>query len=543
MSGDIMEYRILHKRKEGGFAVVLGIIILFAATITGMALLYLAGRDQSASTDTAKMRTTHTAAQSALQACIGKFETQPDSALKILQAYINDHSKCWILNSPSEAKVKRPFDLTSLFGTQKYSARIVGYDPHDNIIQIEGVGEGSSDAYKSIIGVYKLFGVGVEAVAGWALYLNHDSQNFDNKIEVVGDMYACSGFHFNGGANGSIVRGNFKAGDGNDVFAFDGGVTFHKNLYIQSNMKVNGGANVIINGLTGIVKNMHIDGNFSCNNRALYMGLVNAGNAKINMNNNQVTCKDGALSNSILDASSIEVDNSLNNNTIANALDFNTGDETPWQVDLSGIPSSKIISMNNENELCAERLDYLYSNSDLYEINGKQFLVLKLDKNNTAAFKNTVGATCDPSIKRFSNNVIWIVEGTLYCNSTWALTDANSKQLVVVKDDGLISGLGGANINGYLHVKDNGKIIYSLLSNACYSQDTIRGAMHHVSDSKDSFQINNSNNFFIIIYDPNLLNDFMVSGIINTGNGNNNGAINLKLTDVKIRAQLVSISY
>jgi hypothetical protein len=535
-----MEKSNLIAKGNGGFAVILGLIILFAVTISGMALLYISSKDKTATTDYAKVRVANVAAQSALKACVGKLQMQPDSAVKILQSYLADHSKCWLLSGPASAGTAQRYDLTSGLGAHRYSAKILAFDPTDLIIQIQGIGEGS-DAQKKVVGIYKLSGMSTQAASGYALYLN-EGKNFDNRVTVNGDVYINSKFHFNAGSNLSVINGNLKSGVSNtDTCSFGANITINGNVFIQSLLKANGDNRLTVNGLTGVLGNIWIDGTdpVHCNDNAFFTSTVTGSanvSSRINMHNHSYTYVNGTISSRISNASSNVSSPAMTGNDVALSLGMKSGNETPWQVDLTKITVSPRI-INNEWQLSADKLNTFYSSGNKCTIGGKEYLVLKLESGQSAGFNNGVY----PNGNEFNGNVIWIIEGTLHCNSAWILPSSNTLQFIVVQGSGLINQFGGASVNGYIHVKNSGKINYDLKGNAYYTNMTLNGALHHIEITADSYQSNAASNNFVINYDQAVLDNFIAPGLIVAPNVS--GGTQLILTDVKIRTQLLSLSY
>jgi hypothetical protein len=227
-------------KNKNGFTSVYAIGFLVLVTIAGTTMLFHARRDRINSDSYLKIKSSYQAAMSSLQACEGKFKNNATEAYDLLTQYTENNTYEWFLNAKDEADGEKTYSMWDGNDACKYSARILGFDPSNFLIKIEGRGYGRYGGMKKAIASYQLKGLGISSSnnTDYALYIKKDGNNFDRKIMIIGNVYFGDSLRFNSNASGSIIKGNFKTGNSNTVSEFNAEITITKNAFFQTPVKI-----------------------------------------------------------------------------------------------------------------------------------------------------------------------------------------------------------------------------------------------------------------------------------------------------------------
>lgn len=514
---------------QSGVAVLLVLFMLFIATIAGLSILFIASKDKSASSDSSKIRNVALAANAALSACENQLEQQPSVVTSIINKYVTDRNYKYLLvsdaaNSNSEKKVS--LGSSGL----KYAVEISAYDKVNNILQIRGTGYGVSDEQKVVTAIYKLSGVQTATASSqsvrYALYLAGDGRNFDKKIDITGDVYVGTDFHFNGGAAGSAIHGFLKTGrntareSSNDATGF----MVDSAVYIGTRWKMNGSAT--FGSKTGIEGSMIIDNLLTIKGDA-WFNDTNGGNQSINMSSKIIT-HSGRVT-------MVRVANKTENNlnTLIPDIALNTGlsttNDSAWQIDTVGLMSKALEPPNN---MTAAMLQTMYDTCNASrKING--YMVI-YDKS------GWLNLNADATV--FNGKVIWIIRNGLNCNGNFPNMSASSRMFVFACGSAIINGFGGpsgASFNGVVLLRDNASI-----SMMWSGTNTYNGAIH-LTSVNNGWQCNSGGPQLNIVYNQTIINEFETLGVLRcpSQSGGSTPAGTVVLTDFKIRTELLAVNY
>lgn len=515
---------------QSGVAVLIVLFMLFIATIAGLSILFIASKDKSASSDASKIRNVVIAANAALSACENQLSLQPSLVTDIINKYIKDHSyKYLLVSDAANANSERRVELGS--SGLKYAVEISAYDKMNNILQIRGTGYGVSDEQKTVTAIYKLAGIQATTAAvsnsQYVLYLAGDGRNFDKKVDITGDVFIGTDFHFNGGAAGSAIHGFLKTGKntGRESSNDATGLTIDSTVYIGTKLKLN--STMTFNQKAGIEGSMYLDKQLTIKGDAWCNGN-NGGNYifNINMSGKKITHSGQITTWRVLNKTVNNLNAAIPD--IALQVGLSTTDDRVWQMDTTGLMSKAIEPPGN---LTSTMLQSLYNScSESQKFNG--YMVL---------YDNTgwINLSADASV--FDGKVIWIIRNGMNCNGSFPSTTASSRMFVFACGSAMINGFGGpsgASINGVVLLQDNASI--SLMWSGT---NTFNGAIH-LTSVNNGWQCNSGGPQLNIVYNQPIIDDFEALGILNrpTPPGSTpDGTIVLK--DFKIRPELVAINY
>lgn len=515
--------------KNDGFAVVYGLAVLFIASISGVSIMYISQKDRSSASDYSKVRSAASAARSALDAFEGQCSSQPQNVLEILKNYNHKSSSKWLLGDAGDASSEQRIKSWNSKDAPSFSACIMKFDSTSYLLQVQGVGYGGIGGKKKAVGLYKLRGIDRENP--WtqkdAIYLAGEGRNFDVKINVNGNVYFGADVHFNSGAAGSVINGDFKTGDSDKDSEFDIPVTINGDAYFQTPLRVIGGYGISINGKAGFEKKvninpgLHLYGSAFVNDR-----IVGSGHFDMHYNHIMHSGRFNPIENKIKHAFPAPVNN-YGQIDIAARIGMSTGKEPHLEAGIENIPPQKIFqysSLKGWNNFTAAQVQAKYDDAASKNQLWNDFLVIRVD-----TWANMgIGSTT------FNGKVIWIVDGRITSNGYWYKCSPSSNTLVYVRSGGMVDGLGSAHhFRGYVHVEGTGSVKYAWKTGNSFS-----GAIHHVSD-KSGFQMNSGADLNIT-YDENVLNEIVGTGIIRHPQGMSGGLV---LQDTKIRPELLSIYY
>jgi hypothetical protein len=527
-----MKTRCLSINNQSGVAVLIVLFMLFIATIAGLSILFLASKDKVASSDSSKIRNVAIAANASLAACENQLSLQPLVVTDIINKYVKDHSyKYLLVPSASSANSQKVVPLGNS-GLQ-YAVEISAYDKVNNILQIRGTGFGASNEQKTVTAIYKLSGLELAAAASpstsrYALYLAGDGRNFDKKVNITGNAFFGTDFHFNGGANGSAIHGFLKTGyDINKESSIDAsGFTVDSAVYIGTKWKINGSASATFNSKTGIEGSMWLDNQLTCKGDGWFNG-ANGGNClfNINMSFKKITHSGQISILRVLNRTEKNMNATITD--IASNVGLSTTDDRVWKMDTTGLMSKALVPSGN---LTATILQKMYDTCT-QKYNG--YMVL---------FDNSGWFNLSSDTTTFNGKVIWITRNGMNCNGYFPTMTASSRMFVFACGSATINGFGGlsgALINSVVLLQDNAGITMMWSGT-----NTINGAIHLTSvDNK--WQCNSGGPQLNIVYNQSVIDDFDALGILKRplppGNSAPEGTVVLK--DFKIRTELVAVNY
>ena len=512
---------------KNGATSVYAILILMLVTLGGLSLLFIAKRDRTNSSDYVKIKSSTQAAMSAIQACEGKFLNHSAESFDLLIRYNQDNSYQWFLNTTDEATSEKFIEMWNGNNAPKYSAKIIGFDPTNFLIKIEGRGCRRHSSIKPVIATYQLNGLGSipSNKTKYVLYIKKDGYDFNQNITINGDVYFGGGFRFNSNSNGTIINGNFKSGKSNTVSEFNGAVTIKENAFIQTPIKLQN-SSLTVEGKSGFEKYLELHKDLILKDNGFFNGYITGcSGGDVYMNNHAVLHSGSCTSGKFKDYTSFQ----SNGGTIdlASKVILNPGDfDPPTEVDIESIPSIYIKDFSSLGfiEFSGINLQSTYVNTPESE-KWKGYLVVRISASDPEpTFYN--GTT------PFGGKVVLIVERALSVNGNWYRSCPTSETLLYVTDGGIIYQLGwNGYLRAYINVSGNGRIDYSFNVGS-----QLKGAIHHVSDNAQ-FQANSSN-LFQLTYDESLITSLSAAGLINESTVNGGS---FKLVDARIRPQLLSV--
>jgi len=500
--------------------------VLFIASISGVSIIYMSQKDRSSASDYSKVRSAASAARSALDAFEGQCSSQPQNVLEILKKYNQNSSNKWLLGNAQDASSEQRIKSWNGKDAPSFSACIMKFDSTSCLLQVQGIGYGGIGGKKKAVGLYKLRGIG--SVAPWiqkdAIHLAGEGRNFDVKINVNGNVYFGADVHFNGGAVGSVINGNFKTGNSDKTSEFDIPITINGNAYFQTPLEVKGSNGLSIYGKSGFEKKVYIGPDLKLYGAAFVNGQIASG--YFDMNNNPFMYSGQySIEHNIKNASPAPINNH-GEIDIASKLGMNTGKEPHLEAGIEHIPSDKILKFSSLgwNNFTAAQLQAKYNDAASKNQLWNDFLVIRID----------TWASMSASPSTFNGKVIWIVDANLNSNGNWYKCGPSSNTLVYVRSGGSVAGLGSAHhFRGYIYVEGTGEVKYNWSTG-----NTFSGAIHHVSDQSE-FQMN-SGMVLNITYDESVLNEIIGTGVIRYPKEMSGGLV---LQDTKIRPELLSIYY
>lgn len=513
-------------RKNDGFAVVYGIVLLLVASIAGVSLITISQKDNISSIDQIKMRAAAVSAEAALTAVEQQCENQPQVIVDILNNYVannnNTSGKGWLLSSANnwEQETRIPLDLTASNPPQ-YSARILSYDNSSNIMQIEGYGYGGGGGgRKKAIGIYQLSGLSQSAPFDrYAFYMIGEAQSFDNPVNINGNVYFAGKVASNGTLP-SVINGSFQAMSTTEtvlfqsVFTFNGPALFMGPTTLQKvinfNQKAGFNKTVTLNaGPHQAKEDLYFNNSISSNNTTNVFNLN--GNKAHTTTTYPVPAARVTNGTIVQDGAAIDV---------AAAVSLSSTLKDPFQFDISVIPNSYIKAVSGN--VNATQINDLSKNSTLW----KGYLVIK-PAPYTAVQRVSNGSntlTC---------NTIWIIEKMMFSNDGWYDCAPNTMTVLYLKSTGQLNGLGsGGYFRGYIHATENYNITY-----AWKAGNNFIGAVHHVSKT-GKFQMNSAAGVWNITWSDEVIQQLVNDGLVKIpGGGTATGQ--LVLSDFNLKPKIL----
>jgi hypothetical protein len=219
----------LTKQNDRGITILYVLLALLICSVLGVGIIKFAGHDVQSSSDFGAARSAQIAAHSGLQACVEKFQKQPQQSLDIINKYRKTPSgNEWLAGSFLSPVVME--------GELKYCVRIRGVSKDPYAIQVESTGWGKDGSMKRANGVYRLDGLKFDTARNFgnefALFVN-GRMNFEAKLTFKGKVFANDALNFNSGwCDGSIFM-EAVVSRGNASFA--GQFTFMDVFYCGGN--------------------------------------------------------------------------------------------------------------------------------------------------------------------------------------------------------------------------------------------------------------------------------------------------------------------
>lgn len=489
--------------REAGFATATVIVLLVLAIVGGAYVLKLTRSQAAAAGGYFQARSASWAAQAGLERGLAQLEADPAGSVALLNGYLADTTRQWLFGNPgSRTEVGMDNDL------QRYSARILAFDPATGMVKLEGQGEGPGGSESRVVGVYRLGGLApdVSPLAKYVWFMAGEARNVDQAVQARGNVYFGGGVHFNGGADGSIMHGTFKVARGGGLEStFDAGITFCRNTYIQTPFKSQGKGAVFTND-AGFEEEIFIDTDPEWNRRGhtVYLNSdITRGHARFNLGGNRVLHSGGLNTSRVYNAS--DIDNHGRPIDIAAALDMVPGPESELSVDLSSVPpayrhapaSLGIARWGNTHGI---ELSAAYADAKARGLLYRDFLVLDVDSD-----MNLMEVPDNLLVGKF----VFDVTAQVNVNINLPESDPASVSLWRVGDGGRMFGFGGQGLfRGYVNVSGNGSVIYQWKANCEF-----QGAIHHVSPTT-KFQLNGSTGPLFLTFSTGVFEELHPLGVL-----------------------------
>jgi hypothetical protein len=328
-----------------GYASFHALVIMVFATIAGAYLLRSASKDAGTAGSFYQMRSAAVSADAGMIASLSQLVTDTTKARALLEDYTADNRKRWLLSGGGATSSPNTVAFT---GTdQKYSARIVDFDPASGLIKIESNGTGTGSSSGKVTGVFLLEGLDVPHVAPQsthALFVAGDARVSNAALVVDGPAYFGGGLTLNAG--GSDFRGTFKtAAYGGGPLDLEGTASFRDAAYFETPVIFGSGASVFYKGA-----GFDDDVALTASPRLSGAGLTVFANGQLT-GAGQIDLASNAFAYSGITANVARVRNA---SSIANANDmlgipaslgFNPGLEQEIAVDFSAIPAAKVYNL------------------------------------------------------------------------------------------------------------------------------------------------------------------------------------------------------
>jgi hypothetical protein len=448
----------------------------------------------------------------------------------ILNKYRNDKTYKWLLVSDVSGAVK---EKKISFGSDglEYSACISAYDVVNQVIEIKGTGYGKRNEQKSVTGIYKLSGIKIVTggLSKYGLYLAGDGRNFDQSIDITGDVYVGEDFHFNSHSDNSVIHGSLKTSKNTALQSeIDApGLVIDSAAYIGTDIKLNSSSSVTFKSKSGIEGKLDLDNTMTCNKEA-WFNDTNGGNSKIDMSLNTIHHSGHIKMSRVKDGVEDNTHGTITD--IPNKVGLGSVNDSAWKIDVSSLTgkAKRVSGILNADGL-QSKFDGC-SESD--KVNG--YMVLIDDDNSTLRI--------DYSSRVFKGKVIWLFGGSVHVkiDGNWFNMTNDSRMLVYAYGGAELDGFGGQSdmrFNGLIYLTDNAKIMLSWPSGKNYYYGAI-----HLASKNSKWQINGTvlGAVLCIVYDQPILSEFKSMGILTgpASSGIENGTV--ILSDVKIRSQLVA---
>jgi hypothetical protein len=522
------------RSREGGYVTAAVLVLLVISVVSGAFMLKSSKNRAATSSNYFQARSAAYAAHSGLEAGLADLEKSPSASIELLNNYLADNSKAWLLGGTSNASSATWMNLGT--NKQQFATSIVAYDFVNGLIKLASNGRGPGGSESVAYGVFQMGGVQPEptVLAKYAWYMAGEARNVDKTIDVDGEVYFGGDVHFNGGADNSIFRGTVKIakGSGNQS-SFDSRVTFTQNTLIQTPFKTQGNG-IIFQKNVGFEGNINADTDIRLNQtgqKAYFKSNITAGNAKINLGFNQLI-DNGALN--LAKAYNFgPVQHQYGTFSIADSLGLKANTELEVTVDMSAIPSNKRLTLQslgygtnaitNGPDLSAA-YQAAKASGKLYQ----NFLVLNVSQ--SYVFTNVANNV-------LKGKFVFDVSTTQPINGIFPICDPTTVCLIRVANGGNLQGFGSEGLfRGYINVSGNGWAIYQW-----GPAGEFHGALHHVSPTT-GFQLNSSPSPMKLVFEQAVFDELIPLKVL-CKPGESTPALpnpKVQLVDTKIRPRYIS---
>ncbi len=517
--------------RQAGFATATIILLLVLSIVGGAYVLKLTRSQASAAGGYYQARAASLAAQAGLEEALAQLESDPAGAVALLNGYLADTSRQWLLGSGGARTEHR------IGGNrQRYAVRIAAFDPATGMVKLEGFGEGPGGSASRAHGVYRLGGLAPDLplLAKYAWYMAGDARNVDQPVEVLGDAYFGGSVHFNGGSDGSVLNGTVKIARGAGAeSSFDGYILFAGTAYVQTPLKSQGrGAH--FGGNAGFEADLFLETDTEWMRTGLTVytnaGIV-GGSGRLDVDGNQVV-HSGSLNTARVAGASRITDN-RGPIDIGRALGMDPGPESEVSVDLSSVPANRrftpsALGLARGPGTHGPELSAAYaaaqSRGELY----RGFLVI--DVGSGLNFM-------DVPDNLLRGKFVFDVTAPVTINGNLPDSDPASVSLWRFGSGGSATGFGGKGLfRGYVHVTGTGHVVYQW-GPGCEFQ----GAIHHVSRTT-GFQLNSSTGPLRLSFSAGVFEELAALGVVAAPGAPvpvTPAPTRVKLVDVKIRPVLL----
>lgn len=531
-------------KKESGFAVIYGLIVLVIATVAGSSMLFMAQKERVSVSDVSKMRSATLAAISALRATEGQLKNNPNTALDILKEYLNDPTKkTWMLGTVANCHTEQKIKMWDRSDAPEFSARIVAFDMDSSFLVIEGTGYGSYGGKKKVVGIYRIGGVEMVTVPGPvnALYASAGFGNLDIPLVINGNVFAGGNSMWNGncGVQGVTINGDFKTSSG--TFETNQKLTVNgKAFFRSSNVKFQNFASSIT-GKTGFKGDLNLNSvNLNITNDVLINGN-DLGSGFVNVSGGAYKAK--YYTGGGFDPNKITVTSPATKEAVTTSMASTMGNEIGMSD--ADDPAPTIRSDLETFITTSGGTIYTPATAGInFDINGwnlataystkskwKDFLVIKIS--------STININqSGPS--NFNGKVIWIIETSISSNR-WYTSSSNSNTLVYIKGNGRFDNFGenlptGNTMRGVIY---NNSTSGTQTTYKIKGGIEIQGALIHNSSTKPQFNNSGCTPPVTITYDEDVVQEFVNMGIMTMPTSGVSPY--LAVVDIKIRPTMLSM--
>ncbi|MDD5651226.1 MAG: hypothetical protein PHF86_12555 [Candidatus Nanoarchaeia archaeon] len=519
--------------QRGSAAIVYTLCLVCVVGITGAVMLKTVGYDRTNVANAGKTRSAYQAASTAVKACETQLEKKSVESITVMNNYLTEKSKKWLLSADpsSEQKISMSTNVTD---PAKFSVCILGigealgdggYNIPHIIVQGNGYGQFSGKK-KTAVATYQLDGTEFDrpSVQDFAIYIQKDGYDFNQKMTVNGNVYFGGGVRFNSNASGSIINGYLKTGDNGTTTEFNGQLTVNGNAYFQTPVKLQN-SSLDVNGKAGFKRNIELLNTLNINGEGYFTNSI-SGTFKVDMKNHKAYHSGSCMASQFQNLTALENKGSFN---ISDYVDISGGNENATTINMTTISSDKIkeFSTLGFTKLNGTNLQNAYDNTPADQLwNG--YLVV--------AISNSVPTFYTADVQGiFSGKVIFIVSKELSINSNWYESSSSSTTLLYVKDGGKLWQIGWPGLfKGYIHIAGSGGATYAFRAGS-----SLQGAIHQINNSE--FQANTSN-LVTITYDGVLMGELASLKIITNTKYPATAQTKIVLVDTKIRPKLISLS-
>jgi Tfp pilus assembly protein PilX/CRISPR/Cas system CSM-associated protein Csm3 (group 7 of RAMP superfamily) len=540
------ELRSGYTSDEKGVAVFITLILLFVVTIAGLTILSLAGRDRIASSDMSSVRNVTEVANTALDACENQITQKSPLMRSVLNGYMKNKSHKWFFSADSQSANNEK--KVQLGDGYSYSAEIMAYDVTNNLLQVRCIGYGRSNAQKSVVAQYRLNGlqkVCDAEIPRYALYLAGQARNFNSPLDIVGDVYIGRDFHFNSGAVNSNIHGYLKTGIDLTASLPSGidapGLSIDSGVFIGTDLRMN--KDFTCNSRFGIYGNLQLDYVLKLMKEGWFNGTI-TGNGSVDMNNDtihhsgKVTIK--TIPHTWVTNYKYEHKDTAVKSIIAKKIGVDTTNDNAWGMDTTGL---RAVAYELPSFIDGGKLNQMYekcltdARTDPNRMKNGYMVVIDTKTMTSETVQTDTGSD------EFTGKAVFLINRPISINGKFPNMAADSRILIIAMNGAELNGFGGSGsrtFNGLVYLMGNARI--TTQAGGTY---TINGAVH-LADSTCWWTMN-GNERIIFNFNSSVISEFVSIGAITIPA--RDGTIppvkpsTLRLTDFKIRSEMLSVSY